>query len=197
MYTSSGRSPGLNGCLFVHFARARSSTGSSERGAPRSAPGIAPPTPRPLGGLTALYNPGSAGARSSVGERSLHTREVAGSKPAAPTRDSRVRSDSPWTVPIGARTPPSVKAFRRVWPSCSITNLGSRPSAMRIEAKVCLSAARRSAVAARARAPAPNRTNVTARAGTTRVLSPHTREVAVRAALSLKAVLRQRRCASS
>jgi hypothetical protein len=35
-----------------------------------------------------LYNPRSPGARSSVGERSLHTREVAGSKPAAPTESS-------------------------------------------------------------------------------------------------------------
>src|SRR3954447_3180379 len=93
IYTSSGRSLGLNGCLFVHFGHPRSSASAAECRPPPAPPALSPPTPRPPPLAARPYNPRSPGARSSVGERSLHTREVAGSKPAAPTGKSRVRSD--------------------------------------------------------------------------------------------------------
>src|SRR4051812_49715940 len=93
MYTSSGRSLGLNGCLFVHFGHPRSSASAAECRPPPAPPALSPPTPRPPPLAARPYNPRSPGARSSVGERSLHTREVAGSKPAAPTRNARFWSD--------------------------------------------------------------------------------------------------------
>ena len=43
------------------------------------------------------YNRHSPGARSSVGERSLHTREVAGSKPAAPMREGPAKAGFPFS----------------------------------------------------------------------------------------------------
>jgi hypothetical protein len=123
MYTSTGRSPGLNGWPFVHIPRERSSreivrmwtsqdapvghvvAGTSAPRTPVAALGRPPtlrrmafrhPGCRKRGGRHHPQMADSAGqrARSSVGERSLHTREVAGSKPAAPTRNPRFRSDS-------------------------------------------------------------------------------------------------------
>ena len=114
-YTSSGRSLGLNGGLFVHSGRPRSSIGWAERRVRllhRPSHRRRRDASRWPAAFTIRPSPG---ARSSVGERSLHTREVAGSKPAAPTRKTRLRSDPlRGPVPIGAKTPPSAKAFSRV-----------------------------------------------------------------------------------
>ena len=66
---------------------ARGSTSASRRSAARASASASRRARRhrPRQPRSGLYNLDSPGARSSVGERSLHTREVAGSKPAAPT----------------------------------------------------------------------------------------------------------------
>ena len=67
--------------------------------------------PRPVGPRI-----GAPRARSSVGERSLHTREVAGSKPAAPTRSSRAWSGCTWGA--SARWCPIAALRERLEPAC-------------------------------------------------------------------------------